>query len=339
MAALSGQGLPPALKPIATYLQRAKEIAPKDAIVAYYTRLYAMQLALDLRSKMAKEDMPVLFELMDAMEGEKQKTDLAAVEVPSVHVENFAQDLFIRADELDRQGTSDMRVARAFYAASVVIDVCRQFGELPADLQEKHKYARWRFVEISKASKEGRPPAPPPDVSGDDLFGGQAGGGGGEDGGGLGDGAAGAADSAQGAAGGEAPPPQPPSAGGSGGAFAPTPPAVPPQQPPPPAAPPAYHHPPPAMPPPPPAAYVPPTVPHHAQPPAPQSAPPPQPLSAPVPPPTPAAVPHADSLFAAQRHAKFAVSALQFSDVPTAVQNLQAALALLTAPPPAGTAI
>ena len=45
-AVLDGQNLPVALKPIATYLQRAKEIAPAAPQIAYYMRLYAVQLAL-----------------------------------------------------------------------------------------------------------------------------------------------------------------------------------------------------------------------------------------------------------------------------------------------------
>ena len=36
------------------------------------------------------------------------------------------------------------------------------------------------------------------------------------------------------------------------------------------------------------------------------------------------------SVAEAQKHAKFAVSALGFEDVPTAIENLQKALALLT---------
>ena len=169
-AILSGQGLPPALKPIATFLQRAREIAPLSPLVAYYTRVYAMQLAFELRVKMDKQDMPTLLELMDAMEEEKKGVDLSQADVASALVEDFAQDLFARADEADRRGPADMKVGRAFHAASVVIDVCRQFGDLPSDLHDKHKYARWRFVEIAKAAKEGRAPAPPPDIGGDALF-------------------------------------------------------------------------------------------------------------------------------------------------------------------------
>ena len=41
------------------------------------------------------------------------------------------------------------------------MESCQQFGELADDLAEKVKYAKWRFVEIAKAVKERRPPAPP----------------------------------------------------------------------------------------------------------------------------------------------------------------------------------
>lgn len=41
------------------------------------------------------------------------------------------------------------------------METCKQFGEFPTDLAEKVKYAKWRFVEIAKATKEGRAPAPP----------------------------------------------------------------------------------------------------------------------------------------------------------------------------------
>lgn len=40
--------------------------------------------------------------------------------------------------------------------------ILRHFGEPPADIQQKQKYAAWRAAEISKAVKEGRRPDPPP---------------------------------------------------------------------------------------------------------------------------------------------------------------------------------
>lgn len=404
---LSGQGLPPALKPIATFLQRAKEIAPREPAVAYYARLYALQQAVDLRPRMDKADMPVLMELMDAVEEEKKNLDLSGIDDPSVHVENFAQELFARADEADRQGPRDMKVARAFYASSVIVDVCRQFGALSSDLQDKHKYARWRFVEISKATKEGREPSPPPDLTANDLLFPST------------ESAPAPAAPMDGDATDQAVPPERVSALSqlcsvpSNAPSEPTAPApaVGVEQRPPDAAPTAANPPrhapgagqpgatpgyptipgqgvavppsPAAVLPPPPVAQTPhgsaapappapappsgngptvapagPTAPSHG----PHSAvqhsmprpphlsggnypqpPPPPPPSAPVPPqatfPAPVPVPppapvHPDAIFIAQRHAKFAVSALQHSDLPMAIQNLRTALALLTGTAP-----
>jgi vacuolar protein sorting-associated protein VTA1 len=45
------------------------------------------------------------------------------------------------------------------------LQVLHHFGQLPADIQQKQKYAAWRAAEINKAVKEGRPPVPPPSAS------------------------------------------------------------------------------------------------------------------------------------------------------------------------------
>jgi hypothetical protein len=150
---------PASLKAIKPYLERATELQDKDPVVAYHCRLYALQEAMRLRANLPKEDMGFVMTLMDTLE--KEKSVLGELDNPSVLVENFAQDLFQRADDADRAGRYDMRTGKAFLVASQLIDVCKQFGELPADLAEKAKYAKWRFVEIAKATKEGRTPAPP----------------------------------------------------------------------------------------------------------------------------------------------------------------------------------
>merc|ERR1719502_779920 len=97
--------------------------------------------------------------LMDELEAEKKA--LGESEAPAVEVENLAQDLFSRADDADRAGQSTLPTAKTFLAAAHIFEVGKQFGEPPADILEKIKYAKWRFVEICKATKERRAPAPP----------------------------------------------------------------------------------------------------------------------------------------------------------------------------------
>lgn len=38
--------------------------------------------------------------------------------------------------------------------------MAKQFGELPSDISEKIKYAKWKAADISKALKQGLKPKP-----------------------------------------------------------------------------------------------------------------------------------------------------------------------------------
>lgn len=151
--------VPPSLKSIKPYVERAAELRSKDPIVAYHCGLYALQEAMKLRAQLPKEDMGFVIGLMDQLEAEKGT--IGEMDTPAILVENFAQDLFQRADDNDRAGNHDMRTGKAFLVASQLIEVCKQFGELADDLAEKSKYAKWRFVEIAKATKAGTTPPPP----------------------------------------------------------------------------------------------------------------------------------------------------------------------------------
>lgn len=151
---------PASLKAIKPYLDRGSEIKARDPIVAYHCRLYALQEAMRLRSTVPKEDMVYVLGLMDDLE--KEKAGLGDLDDAAAVVENFGQELFLKADDADRAGKSDMRTGKAFLAACHVLEACKQFGELPLDLEEKIKYAKVRFVKIAKATKEGRPVTPPP---------------------------------------------------------------------------------------------------------------------------------------------------------------------------------
>lgn len=75
-------------------------------------------------------------------------------------VESFALQVFAAADNEDRNGSATQQTAHQFYAAYVFMDVCRQWGELASDLEQKIKYAMWKAADINRAIKEGRQPKP-----------------------------------------------------------------------------------------------------------------------------------------------------------------------------------
>ena len=137
----TGRMQPPAkLKHLAPYLARAHELDNRDPVVAYYCRYYAVQEAVKEHSKdKDHEVLAFLMALMDKMEADKKA--LAGNEaitqdiVGQAHVESFALKLFDYADQQDRAGKADKRIARTFYSSSYIMEVLKTFGELDAEVR------------------------------------------------------------------------------------------------------------------------------------------------------------------------------------------------------------
>ncbi len=69
-------------------------------------------------------------------------------------MEEFCVSVFTNADKADRESPSqppDIGLASRFYIASLFFDVLTQFhtgGQLPPDLEQKRKYAKYRTLQI-----------------------------------------------------------------------------------------------------------------------------------------------------------------------------------------------
>ena len=138
------------------FLQRAEEVQKVEPRIAYYCRLYAVEEGLKLQNRDKAID-ELLFSVMDKLESYKSKNTLVPEE-DKLQLEGFALKIFDRADRVDRAGRADMSTCKAFYAASVFMEVCTQFGDLDEDLLGKQKYAAWKAADIRKAIREGRKP-------------------------------------------------------------------------------------------------------------------------------------------------------------------------------------
>lgn len=138
------------------FLQRAEEVQKVEPRIAYYCRLYAVEEGLKLQNRDKAID-ELLFSVMDKLESFKSKNALVPEE-DKLQLEGFALKIFDRADRVDRAGRADMSTCKAFYAASVFMEVCTQFGDLDEDLLGKQKYAAWKAADIRKAIREGRKP-------------------------------------------------------------------------------------------------------------------------------------------------------------------------------------
>ncbi|KZT05846.1 DUF605-domain-containing protein [Laetiporus sulphureus 93-53] len=164
--------VPPELKSISPYLQRAEELASQDAVVAYWCACYAAQLGIAAKAK-EPASRKFLFDLLDILEKMKaQMSSNDAIEdeaAASAYVENFALKLFTMADNEDRRGEATRKTAKKFLVAANFFEVLRTFDKpgsssTPTDNsnEDKIRYAKWKAADIAKAFREGRKPTPGP---------------------------------------------------------------------------------------------------------------------------------------------------------------------------------
>uniref|UniRef100_A0A182J8G9 Vta1/callose synthase N-terminal domain-containing protein n=1 Tax=Anopheles atroparvus TaxID=41427 RepID=A0A182J8G9_ANOAO len=157
--------VPPVMKPIQHYLKTAQEHDNRDPIVAYWCRLYGLQLGLKI-SNQGMEERKLLLAVMDWLEKTKQQmadnesitNDVAA----QAYLENYALKLFLYADKQDRASNFGKNVVKAFYTAGMIYDVCQIFGELTEEVIQNRKYAKWKASYIHNCLKNGETPVAGP---------------------------------------------------------------------------------------------------------------------------------------------------------------------------------
>ncbi|KAI0639666.1 Vta1 like-domain-containing protein [Trametes polyzona] len=162
--------IPPELKSITPYLQRADELSTKDPVIAYWCAYYAAQQGIALKAKGASTRQ-FLIELLGLLE--QMKTELGANDAvhdepaSAAYVENFALRIFAGADNEDRKGNATRNTAKKFLAAANFLELLRVFeadkaGIDISGIEEKIKYSKWKAADIAKAFREGRKPTPGP---------------------------------------------------------------------------------------------------------------------------------------------------------------------------------
>ncbi|KND01035.1 uncharacterized protein SPPG_04128 [Spizellomyces punctatus DAOM BR117] len=154
---------PDELKFVNAYLQRAQELQTKEPIVAYYCKYYAAKLAIDKGGK-SKEAQLFLLGLMDELEQDRKNISgneaVTNDVVGYAHIENFALRIFTNADNEDRQGRASKKTAKTFLASSIFLELLKVFGEIDTEVQDKIRYAKFKAADIIKALREGRTPTP-----------------------------------------------------------------------------------------------------------------------------------------------------------------------------------
>eukprot|EP00953_Heterococcus_sp_UTEX-ZZ885_P022787 12583-Heterococcus_DN1.PRE.8 len=159
---MQSMSIPPAYKPVTAFVRRAEELdrdaaRPEAKVVAYYCRMYAIDVGLKLGKA---DDQKFLESLMGKLEADKAALPEMTPKEGKEYCEAFALEVFYKADEEDRAGLADKDTARTFFAAGVFFDILSQFGEVSKDIADKKKYAKFKALDILNAIKEGRTPSP-----------------------------------------------------------------------------------------------------------------------------------------------------------------------------------
>lgn len=156
---------PISLKSIQSHMKIAADIERRDPIVAYWIRLYCTESALKI-DKDSAESKSFLSSIILWLEKFKQtnKDDERVTNqtVGQAHVENYVMNIFNMADTLDRNGEANKRTVAMFFMASMLFETMIVFGGLTDEIQQRAKYAKFKAAYIQKCLKSGQTPKPGP---------------------------------------------------------------------------------------------------------------------------------------------------------------------------------
>ena len=142
--------IPPDLKPITPYVQRAHDTRTQDPVISYWctsgfvfatcslpTHLfigayYAAQVGISLKAVGVpnRNFLAALLTMLEGLRSTAGSSDAITVEsASSAYVENFALKVFASADDEDRRGVATRKTAKKFLAAGTFFEVLNVFED------------------------------------------------------------------------------------------------------------------------------------------------------------------------------------------------------------------
>lgn len=169
--------VPEAVKFVAPFIQRSLELANIEPIVAHYCRYYAANQILDKQLHLSNKDVEQFaMKLLDSLEEykanapEDQLAIISDEDAAQAYVEGFANKVLAKAEaDMDMHRVTKT-TSSTFYAASLFLEVVLVFANADtAEIHSKIKFAKFHAARIIKDMREGRDPniyeQQPPSVS------------------------------------------------------------------------------------------------------------------------------------------------------------------------------
>ncbi|GMR53302.1 hypothetical protein PMAYCL1PPCAC_23497, partial [Pristionchus mayeri] len=154
--------VPTPLKNISPYIKLANEHIQRDPVVYYWCLYYAVQTGMKIdRSPESFKFLGNLLETLEAVKKQLVSNEAITNEVVAqAHLEEYANKIFTFANAKEQRAEVDAKVAQMFHLVGCLLDVLQLFGELDSNMASTKKYAKWKATQIFQSIKTGTPYVP-----------------------------------------------------------------------------------------------------------------------------------------------------------------------------------
>lgn len=154
--------VPAEIKYVASLDARAAELETVEPAICYWTRYWIVQKVMSLEKIRSVNVDRYLTDILDQLEHMKTSfVDLREIQDLSASrkkFETFALAVFENADREEKAKRSDLATARKFLAAATFLEACQVFGTPEKDIVDKRKYCKAQAMRIRSAIAAGRDP-------------------------------------------------------------------------------------------------------------------------------------------------------------------------------------
>lgn len=156
--------IPSAIKTaVGSLVARANELEHVEPAVSYWIRYWTVQKVVDAHKQDRSEEVDAFLVLiLEQLEAMKMKyANLLEIENGAAgkqKVESFALTVFANADKEERAKVASKNTASKFLAAAVFLEACQAFGSPRKEIVDKRKYAKVQAMRIQTAIAAGKNP-------------------------------------------------------------------------------------------------------------------------------------------------------------------------------------
>ncbi|KJZ75464.1 hypothetical protein HIM_05160 [Hirsutella minnesotensis 3608] len=164
---------------VSRFINRANQLRAVKPAISYWCEYHAVNQIVGKSLHTTDDDCfaftKTLIERLEATKTERADDDaIVDNDAGQAYVEQFAHETFARAERTLRANKVTRQTADTFDAAATFFDLTREWGPPDPETLQKIKFAKWNAARILKAIRDGKDPnesnpKPPPPTTGQDA--------------------------------------------------------------------------------------------------------------------------------------------------------------------------